>query len=178
MTRAVDPRVGELWEYPGGTCIIFGNCVSERKTIWAMDWNTGARVDPLETALIGRADRDSLTETHINERVAGWAKNGNSDAMWWLGWWFEGRHHPKSVWYYVAAMRRDPEAFGWAQGRVSSDARSAYMQEAIPKPELHFLKEIPELNRRHIGSDWKAAVEKAETTEHVPAEMRSRKRSR
>lgn len=167
------PRVGELWNYAGRTAIICGNSVSRNGTIWVMDWNSGARADANKNMLEVRADRKSLNENDIVDRFSQWARDGNPDAMWWLAWWFEGKNHHRSVWYYVAAMRSDPEGLGWAQERVMSDARSAHMCEGVPDPDTSFVSSIPELRGAPIGPDWLSAVNEAEKAVHVPAKTQA-----
>jgi len=163
------PDVGELWNYAGRTAIVCGNAVSEQKTIWVMDWNSGDRADAQVEKLELRDDRKTLTENVIVEKFGEWARAGNSDAIWWLAWWFEGTNHPKSVWYYVAALRADPKAYDWAHERIMSDARTACMCEGVPQPDLSFLKDIPEIQGKAIGPDWIEAVAKAEQAVHAPA---------
>lgn len=163
------PEVGELWNYAGRTAIICGNSVSEQKTIWVKDWNSGDRANAPVSELGLREDRKTLTEETIVSRFSEWARAGNSDAIWWLAWWFEGTNHPKSVWYYVAALRADPKAYGWARERIIDDARTPCLCKDIPTPEMAFLKDIPEIQGRAIGTDWAEAVAKAEQSVHVPA---------
>jgi len=89
--------------------------------------------------------------------------------MWWLAWWHEGKNHPKSVWYYVAAIRANPKKHGWVLDRLYGDARSACVCNGIPTPDLGFLANIPEITALQIGKDWEEAVRQAEQAEHVPA---------
>lgn len=164
------PNVGELWGYAGRTAIICGNSISENKTIWVMDWHSGAKAHAPVHLLETNKDRCSLTSQDIVSRFEEWARNGNNDAMWWLAWWFEGTNHPKSVWYYVAALRADPAGYDWAYERIADDARCPCMCKDVPMPDLAFLKEIPEINGRPIGRDWAQAVKMAETAIHLPAD--------
>jgi hypothetical protein len=176
MDRAVSdtrstlfPRVGELWNCESRTAIIAGNSISSSGRIWIMDSSTGERGDARPELLELRVDRLSLSEGELLQRFANWARQGNSDAMWWMAWWFEGVNHPKSIWYYVAALRADPKGHGWAQARIMSDARSAFMCRGVVEPDLAFLDNIPELRGERIGRDWKSAVELAEVARHQPA---------
>jgi len=163
------PLVGELWLYDGRTAIICGNSITEQKTIWVMDWNSGDRAYAPVSDLKLCPERKSLTEAAIVERFADWGRRGSTDAMWWLAWWFEGRNHPKSVWYYVATLRADPKAYGWALDRILEDAKTPILCKGIADPDLSFLKEVPEVMGEPVGSDWQDAVGRAERAVHVPA---------
>lgn len=160
--------VGELWTYEGRTAVICGNCISENQTIWVMDWGSGARADAPVHKLTPRQDKESIGRNELESRFTEWAREGIPDAMWWLAWWFEGVNHPKSIWYYVAALRADPVAHGWAHGRIMDDARVTTMCEGVPPPCIEFLKDIPEMQGRSIGRDWVTAVANAEKAIHIP----------
>ncbi len=162
--------VGELWAYEGRTAVICGNCISERETIWVMDWESGARVDAPVLKLEPRQDQSSIEHDVLIARFVEWARAGNPDAMWWLAWRFEGKNHPKSVWYYIAALRADPKGHGWAHGRIMDDAHAAYMCKGVPWPCIEFLKDIPEMQGYSIGRDWVTAVANAEKAIHIPRE--------
>lgn len=163
------PAVGELWDYAGRIAVICGNSISEQKTLWVMDWNSGDRADAPVGQLALREDRKTLSETVLVARFGEWARAGNSNAMWWLAWWFEGTNHPKSVWYYVAALRADPREHDWALDRIRGDARSPGLCEGTPQPDLSFLAGIPEMRGQAVGADWAAAVDQAERAVHMPA---------
>lgn len=115
------------------------------------------------------AVEEIVVQTHVplnevSEHCKGWAALGNSDAAWWLGWFFEGTNHRKSVWYYIAAIRKNRGLHGWALSRVFDDAHNPVMNEGYPEPELSFLSEIKEfvqLSEIKFGR-WKDAVEQAE----------------
>ncbi|MHB1702244.1 MAG: hypothetical protein ACYCSN_19340 [Acidobacteriaceae bacterium] len=156
------PNVGELWGYAERVAIICGNSISETGVIWVMDWSSGDRADALLDRLEVRPDRYSLTHESIIVRFAEWARDGNSDAMWWLGWWFEGRNHRKSVWFYVAALRANPRGHRWALSRIAADAKAPIMCQGVASPRLSFLGSIPEIQECVIGPDWAAAVANAE----------------
>lgn len=132
-----------------------------------MDLETGNRTDPLVLTL--KPTLTEIAKPALLDKFASWAREGNPHAIWWLAWWFEGVNHPKSVWYYVAAMRIDPDGHGWVQSRLASDARSAHMCEGVPKPDLSFLSEIPELQGSRIRPDWREALRNAESAIHLPA---------
>lgn len=160
-------RVGELWTYAGRTAIICGNTIDEKNTIWVMDWDTGDCADAPVDLLEKRQDRMSLPESEILDRFEEWAREGNDYAMWWLAWWHEGTNHPKSVWYYVAALRAAPRHHGWALERIQSDARTPYMCEGVPAPDLTFLNNIMEMSGTGVGRDWAEAVRQAESAFHT-----------
>lgn len=157
------PHVGELWECEGRTAVIAGDSFDINSgRIWTMELNTGERGYSSPECLKERADRMSLTNDGLLRIFRKWANKGNSHAIWWLGWWFEGMNHQKSVWYYIAALRADPRAHGWAYGRIISDARSAIMCAGVARPDLTFLEDIPEIIGEGIGRDWALAIENAE----------------
>lgn len=169
------PNVGELWDCLGRTAFIAGNSVGSNGGIWLFDWNSGDSGHFSVMDLTARSDRFRLTEEDILLHIAPWSRQGNSDAMWWLGWWYDGRNHPKSVWYYVAAIRAAPKKHGWALGRIISDARSAYMCEGVPAPDLAFVADVDEMQGR-CSADWAGAVRQAEAAVHIPsAEQFSRR---
>lgn len=163
------PRPGELWDCDGRLAFVAGNSVNDDGTIWLFDWNTSqVGYRPVAT-MTACSDRRSLTEEDIVARMTEWTRQGSTDAMWWLAWWFEGKNHPKSVWYYVAAMRANPKKHAWVLDRLYDDARTACMCEGVPTPDLGFLVDIPEMQGGQIGRDWKEALGRAEQAEHVPA---------
>ena len=163
------PRPGELWDCDGRLAFVAGNSVNDDGTIWLFDWNTAQVGYRPVTIMTVRNDRFSLTEEEIIAKMTEWTRQGNSDAMWWLAWWFEGKNHPKSVWYYVAAMRANPQKHGWVLNRLNGDARTAYMCAGVPTPDLEFLDHIPEMRGGRIAPDWEKALRQAENAEHVPA---------
>lgn len=162
------PRVGELWDCEGRVAFVAGNFVDEDNDIWLFDWNTGDVGYRPVAGMSERDDRRLLTEEAIMTKMVEWSQR-SADAMWWLAWWYEGKNHPKSVWYYVAAMRADPKKHAWVLDRLNSDARSACLCEGVPTPDLGFLSEIPEMQGQGIGQDWLQALRQAERAEHVPA---------
>ena len=163
------PAVGEVWDYEGHAAIISGNSIAEDGSIWVMEAELGIRAQAYVVNLEPRKDRKSLDEAALIERFSSWARQGSPDAMWWLGWWFEGTNHSKSTWYYIAALRADPKGHGWARERIIDDARSACMCAGVPDPDLGFLSAIPEIQGKPIGSDWTEAVKQAELAVHVSA---------
>jgi len=163
------PRVGELWDCAGEMAIVCGNRISEKGRIWLMAWNSGMSGRFRLPQMKLRDDRLSISMEAMVARLSEWARAGNAEAMWWLAWAHEGVNHPKSVWYYVAALRADPQAYRWAHERIVSDAYSATMCKDAPRPDLAFLQEIPEIQDAKILRDWASAVKMAENAVHHPA---------
>ncbi|MHB8148430.1 MAG: hypothetical protein ACYDGM_14370 [Vulcanimicrobiaceae bacterium] len=107
------PGYGQVWRIPNGaSVIILGNCISNGNTVWTADLETGKRHDPVFTSLL--PSDTVLTFPEIATKCRGWAHDGNSDAAWWLGHYYEyggddgfgdGK---KALAYYVAACRRNP----------------------------------------------------------------------
>lgn len=128
------------------------------------------QVDIRTGALTVRKDRRRLREASIVNRFEWWAHLGNSHAMWWLAWWNEGINHPKSIWFYVAAIRAAPESHSWAWERIKANAKTPCLCPGVLEPTLDFLEEIPEIqgNPRESRDDWKLAVYKAFSAVHVP----------
>ena len=114
----VKPRYAEIWEHGGKPVVIMGNTVKTRKDdtrwIWAADWTTGERVNaPLVGLSPAAIEQPSLTE--VVRQIENWARNGNADAMWWLGDFYEhgssaiGVNGGKALAYYLGAIRCMPE---------------------------------------------------------------------
>lgn len=118
--------------------VVMGNCPYANGSIWCHDLETGSRVD----LHLDEMHEDSVQfETNVLVSIIeGWAEGGNADAAWWLGWFYQGVNHSKSVWYYIAAIRMSPAAAVWAFGRI---------QELFGK----------------LG-DWKEAITKAKSETH------------
>lgn len=170
------PRVGELWGCEGRVSVVAGNYPEEDHRLWVMDWSTGERGDAHLSSLFVRQDRYSVNSEALITRFSEWARSGNADAMWFLGWWFEVVNHQRSVWYYIAALRADPDRHKWAYRRIVSDAHnpSTCTMELdgstirYPKPDLDFLQQIPEMHEAKLYcSKWREAVVQAEAAPHV-----------
>lgn len=139
-------------------------------------WSSGKRIAVPAVDLIHLPAEQQPSLAAAYERMARWADGGSSDAMWWLGWWHEGTDHCRSTWYYIAALRRNPEAHGWALGRIISDTIFGCMCAGEPVPSISFARDIPEFTSGRIGMDWqqavasaKSAVETAVTAKQVDA---------
>lgn len=147
--------------------VILGNGLTEDGELWCADWET------LQTRYTDIGNLNHQTEVtrpewvELVSKMEAVAEAGDSDAMWWCAWAYAGVNHQKSVWYYMAAMRRAPKQHGWAWSRVFSDARSAYMCKGVPKPNLSFLMEIEEFQGSGKWGDWKKAIEAAGKAIHV-----------
>lgn len=164
------PEVGELWNCDGRVAMVAGNSLNSHGQLWLFDWESSQDGNFPLSMLTPRPDRRSLSEGVILDRVGEWARDGVASAMWWLAWWHEGRNHPKSVWYYVAAIRRAPSDHSWALDRVRADAQYACMCSDVPAPDLAFLGAIPEMSGQ-ILTDWREAIRKAEATAHIASSV-------
>lgn len=147
--------------------IVMGNCVQDCGTVWCQDFVTGDRVEPRLEHL--HEEEEQPGPEGLVPKIEAWAEAGNSDAAWWLGWWHEGTNHPKSVWYYMAALRRNPKDHGWALRRIYGDARSACMREGVPRPDLSFLSDVQEFCGAREWGDWREAISRAKTAVHTSA---------
>lgn len=164
------PTYGQLWEYQGREVFVLGNSPSEDgRTIWSAERQTGRRIDAVIEAMTPTSTSGATTLSELVNLSTAWARDGNSDASWWLGWWFEGVNHPKSIWYYIAAIRLNADCHGWAIDRIAGDARFGCMCSGTPQPDISFLKGIPELCGKRISPDWMKAIENAESAVHQPA---------
>lgn len=133
------PQPTELWQAPDGTIyFICGNWV-EKGEIWVINYSTGES-NHIEVSTLTKTNSDMSVEDKI-ETLRKYAKAGNADAMWWLAWWYEGTNHKASVWFYMAAIRKDPSNYLWAYERVISDAHHTF-----ESPDISFLKDIYEFN--------------------------------
>lgn len=141
---------------------------SSGELFWCANWETGATVEVPVGALIAVPAAEQPTFDQAYARIANWAEAGSSDAMWWLGQWHEGTEHARSVWYYIAAHRRDPANHGWALRRNTSNARFGLMCPGKPLPSLDFLRDIAEFRVGQVSTDWKAAERAARVAVDVP----------
>jgi len=145
--------------------LILGNSTQEDGSIWAFD------LDHQEMCYMPIKDTKYVRKFGFDETnmlCIERAKKGCADSMWWLAWINEGTNHPKSVWFYIAALRANPDKHSWAFKRIYADSRSSYMCEGVEEPCLEFLGEIEDFQTGSIGDDWKAAIDKALTAVHKP----------
>lgn len=166
------PRYGQVWEYEGREVFILGNSLDEEtgRSIWTADRQSGLRIDAVyENLRPTPATKTPNTFAELCEKCAEWAMAGDSDAAWWLGWRYEGKNIPKSVWYYTAAIRMSPRRHKWAIDRIFSDTKIGALCAGTQAPDISFLKEIPEYRDRRIGRDWAAAVQAAVAAVHIPS---------
>lgn len=171
VERLVEFSCARLYRQIGSkrTFLLLGNSIQNDDTIWCADWRTGKRFDVLNYLLRSLPDDQQVPTEEVEARMTQWARKGDADAAWWLGWWHDGTNHPKSVWFYMAAMRKDPKAFGWALERVYSDAKYAGTCEGVPAPDLDFLREIQEFDGAKEWGDWREAIAKSVVAVHIPA---------
>lgn len=161
----ITPDWGQLWLYKKRIVLVLGNCTDEEGIIWCADNASGEMLYP-EARKLQRLVELQLSQPLeiMVQKCKGWASAGNVDAMWWLGWFFEGENHKKSVWYYIAAMRKDPQRYGWGFSRVYADAQNPVMCKDIPAPDLEFLSEIQEFNGAKVWGDGQEALRQAESS--------------
>jgi hypothetical protein len=141
---------------------------STGELLWCANWETGATLDVPVDALVAVPAAEQPAFDQAYARIASWAEAGSSDAMWWLGQWHEGSEHARSIWYYIAAHRRDPAEHGWALRRNTANARFGLMCPGKPLPSLDFLRDIAEFRVGEVSTDWKAAERAAREAVDVP----------
>lgn len=158
---------GQLRNLDGQTLFVAGTSTHNDGSLWVMDWETGEsrRVESSTLAVASFDDVPSHEE--VCRRMTTWAQAGNSDAMWWLANHYEDRNHPRSVWFFVAALRRNPAAYRWLLRSIRSDAYAPNYFRHEPVC-LEFLESIPEITEGRIGKNWAQAVESAVDAEHAP----------
>lgn len=167
-TFVVSKGSGEIY-------VVLGNCINDDDcTLWCAHWESGTHTQ-LDINDLQPAEPAGPDYPNVVARVESWAACGDEQAMFWLEWWYEGTNHPRSVWYYMAAIRKAPDAYGWVAGRVHSDAYYAATCRGVPVPDLAFLAEICEFcqvrgslsgcARLDLG-DWREALAKAQTATH------------
>lgn len=139
MTKLPAPLTTCLYGDRTRIAVVMGNCTHMNGAIWCHDLETGSRVDLHLVEM--HEDPVQFEANVLVSIIEGWAEGGNADAAWWLGWFYEGANHSKSVWYYIAAIRMSPADAVWAFGRI---------QELCGK----------------LG-DWKEAIAKAKSAAHV-----------
>ena len=167
--RPQTPQYCELWlDDTGKHWLILANCV-DGDAIWAMEPDTGAM------GMMPLSGSNKIGEENfaaVLERLEQQSLSGCSSSMWWCAWAYEGTHHARSVWYYIAALRADPKAHSCAWGRIYADAYSAIMCQGVLKPCLKFLNDIPEFQAKKLNSiDWLQAVHQAKAAQHQPVNI-------
>ncbi len=160
--------------------VVLGNSVQENGSIWCVAWDEASE-------LYGTEGRPSVKDLEIRgkidfkvlvKRMEQFAKEGQAHAMFWLGWWYEGVNHPKSTWYYIAAIRADTEAYKWMFKRLYNDTFYGAMTRGVKHPTLQFLTEIMEFENGKTPRDqWLMAVEKAESAKHRAATKKQYERA-
>lgn len=108
----------QLWRHEGLVVLIMGNTVKERRDgtrwLWAANWTTGERINAPVTEL-EPYDGPKPSMLDVVRQVEKWAHEGNGDAMWWLGDFYEfgsratGTNGGKALAYYLGAIRCEPE---------------------------------------------------------------------
>lgn len=139
------------------------SAAGKREKVWCALWRTGGRLDILPENLRALDPESQPAIDSILSRVSLWARKGNEDAAWWLGWWYEGTACCRSTWYYMAAMRLNPKALGWALQRTISDAVCG-LTGSSPHPlmDIAFLGRLHEVVTRQWSTDWLGAIIAAE----------------
>lgn len=160
--------------------VVLGNSVQENGSIWCVAWDEASE-------LYGTEGRPSVKDLEIRgkidfkvlvKRMEQFAKEGQAHAMFWLGWWYEGVNHPKSTWYYIAAIRADTEAYKWVFERLYADTFYGAMTKGVKYPTLKFITEIMEFVERKIPrTKWLMAIEKAEAAKHRSATKKQYERA-
>lgn len=164
-----------LWHISGARAVIVLGNSTENETLWCADHGSLESVDIALADLESKPELEPHDWKNLVRRMEARGAEGDSQALWWAAWAWEGMNHPKSVWYYIAAMRCNPRRHGWALDRVYSDARYACMQEGVPKPSIAFMKHIEEFNGAKQWGRWQDAVEQARKARHRPLRDQSPK---
>jgi len=171
-TKLTLPDAAKLWQYDGADVFILGTAAnSDGLTIWAANRITGKRVDAKLSKLVPSPLVSPDTVAELVERCKWWARDGNADAAWWLGWYFDGTNLAKSVWYYLAAIRREPKAYGWFLLNLYSNATYGVFCDGVPYPDITFMKAIPEFKDWNPSENWQEAIGRAEAAMHTPATL-------
>ncbi len=135
------PRYGQLWRRPasGRVAVILGNSIQRNNTIWVADNDTGEMNHLPISTLVPAANLPPQPLSSTVAKCEEWARNGNPDAMWWLGHFYEfggdeiDPNGKKALAYYMAAIRRDPEGFGDNFQRVYIDGQTLFELDVTPR---------------------------------------------
>jgi len=155
------PDYGQVLIHQGESVCVLGNSLNDAGLIWCANWRTGARVDALPGRLTRSDETDRIGTAQVVDRCVAWAKAGNAEAAWWLGWWYAGDQHVKSVWFNLTAVRCDPVKHGWALDRIICDAKFGCMREDRARPSIQALHVAVELHGSKISKDWQGALNQA-----------------
>lgn len=144
----------------GGLVVVLGD-KEVNGTVWCADWRSLRSYDA-QVRNLRRSTAESPTWWKLLARLEQMAVKGDPDAMWWCASAYGGTNRATSTWYFVAAMRRDPEKYGWAFERVLIDASASSRSAGMPPPDLSFMQEIAEFRGGKQGwGDWREAIQKA-----------------
>jgi len=178
---------GQVWQIntQKSPVVVLGNCWVGKNNdyIWVANRRTGKKqYIKLEQFAQILKTKDYPSTLKL---CRAWAKKGHSHVMDWLGWFYEDNVNGEaSTWFYVAALRRNREAYIENADRVFIDA----LQSEIAKfntseggkvrfPTQSYLRNVPEIvafwndyglfyhsdqGPIRIGNDWLSALNKAE----------------
>jgi hypothetical protein len=157
-----------LCQYNDNEVFITGDGINDSGTQWVFDWLTGESIDAAPSDLIQTSTSCVDTDEFL-EKFKVWASTGNTYAMMFLSWYYNGINHPRSTWYMIALMR--------SRGTISKDTFEAFISNSwdsstckgVPKPCLEYLNNIFEFNSQSLSKDWEAAILNAEIAIHTPA---------
>lgn len=180
-------RYAQLWQHNGQTVLVMGNSVQERAdgtpVLWCALWASGERIDiPVAELVPYEGVRPTLLE--VVDRAEKWAREGNDDAMWWLGDFYEhgsrwlGANGGKALAYYLAALRRKPSVYDKdTVSRVLHDGADLFqawhpdeVEDKTPDDADAFLANFGEYRYFAsagrvvfpVSNDWKACISIAE----------------
>lgn len=131
-----DAGYAQLWSLKGLVVLIMGNSVQEHKNgarwLWAANWANGERINAPVTELEPYEEpKPSMLE--VVRQVEKWAHEGNGDAMWWLGDFYEfgsratGANGGKALAYYLGAIRCEAGCYDLdTVGRVLQDGMDLF----------------------------------------------------
>lgn len=187
MTDKNSIEDGQVWQISSQKTpvVVLGNCwIGENNDyIWTANRRTGKKQYIKLGQFVQMLEAKDYPSTLKLCRK--WAQKGYSHAMDWLGWFFEDDIHGEaSIWFYVAALRRNREAYIEYADRVFIDA----LQSEIAKfntsaggkvgfPTQSYLRNVPEIvafwndyglfyhsvqGPIRIGNNWQEALSKAE----------------
>lgn len=183
----LNPTYAKLYRCKGNTVLIMGNCIKQDASgtawVWTADWDSGKRINAL-VADLSEDDQLQPNLLQVVDRVRQWAGAGNTDALWWLGDFYEfgsrvtGAHGGKALAYYLAAIRREPTAYSQSTvARVLQDGANLFVARhpnkvldrtpVDPSPVLAHFREYRDYLRTGAiyypdTNDWEACVRLAD----------------